>query len=549
MFHRFMPFIGLLFLPCIAGDSWNGRHLNIEPHAYHLPIDAPRDHPVKDGVVLPAYDTIYTFDQLIDHDNPDLGTFKQRYYFSYEYYEEGGPIILSTPGEGPLEGHHGSVTNGSINGVIAQANNAAAVMIEHRFFGQSNPYPDLSEESFRVHTLEQTISDLVYFATNAVLPMPGGDSVGADKAPWILIGGSYAGALVSWTMNARPGVFWAGYSSSGVVQAISYYWGYFEPIRQYMPKNCSADIERVIKYMDRTLVLGSQREIDAFKAQFGVSDVTHLDDIPSTLLAPLQSWQNLSPRSAPNNTIAIFCDTLEIKDGVAASANGWGLKHALKAYGGYVKNNLARECGKNGNIGNCINSRRKYLNVSINQWSRSWMWLCCNYVGYWQDGAPSHWPTIVSRLVTPARGNRECGNYFPKTFPTETSANPKTEEMNAKYGGWNTTIPRIFFANGKRDPWREATVSSDFINRPSTPSNPIAVSDGYHCTDLSMKNTIDPSVAKVQQLAVQYFVQWVNEYNLFKLPPPANFNHEVIPVDIVNAPPSGLSRLLSQVPI
>jgi hypothetical protein len=29
--------------------------------------------------VLPPYDTIYYFDQLIDHHNPSLGTFKQRY--------------------------------------------------------------------------------------------------------------------------------------------------------------------------------------------------------------------------------------------------------------------------------------------------------------------------------------------------------------------------------------------------------------------------------------------------------------------------------------
>ena len=33
--------------------------------------------------------TIYTFDQFIDHDNPSLGTFKQRYWLNAEYYEAG----------------------------------------------------------------------------------------------------------------------------------------------------------------------------------------------------------------------------------------------------------------------------------------------------------------------------------------------------------------------------------------------------------------------------------------------------------------------------
>ena len=41
------------------------------------------------GAVLPALDTTYYFDQLIDHNNASLGTFKQRYWFSYSYYEPG----------------------------------------------------------------------------------------------------------------------------------------------------------------------------------------------------------------------------------------------------------------------------------------------------------------------------------------------------------------------------------------------------------------------------------------------------------------------------
>lgn len=74
-------------------------------------------------------------------------------------------------------------------------------MLEHRFFGNSNPYGDLSVQSFRVHTVQQAVADLAYFAENVQLPMPGGDEVAPGKAPWILIGGSYAGALTSYTMH------------------------------------------------------------------------------------------------------------------------------------------------------------------------------------------------------------------------------------------------------------------------------------------------------------------------------------------------------------
>ena len=73
----------------------------------------------------------------------------------------------------------------------------SAIVIEHRFYGLSNPYPDLSVKSLKLHTIQQAIDDLEYFAKNVNLPMPGGDSVGPDKAPWVLVGGSYSGMYPS----------------------------------------------------------------------------------------------------------------------------------------------------------------------------------------------------------------------------------------------------------------------------------------------------------------------------------------------------------------
>jgi hypothetical protein len=41
------------------------------------------------GTALPNITTIYYFDQLIDHNNPSLGTFQQRYWMNWEFYEPG----------------------------------------------------------------------------------------------------------------------------------------------------------------------------------------------------------------------------------------------------------------------------------------------------------------------------------------------------------------------------------------------------------------------------------------------------------------------------
>lgn len=54
-------------------------------------VNLSPDSPVvsRNGTMLPPYNTTYVFDQLIDHNNPSLGTFKQRYFHTYEYYEPG----------------------------------------------------------------------------------------------------------------------------------------------------------------------------------------------------------------------------------------------------------------------------------------------------------------------------------------------------------------------------------------------------------------------------------------------------------------------------
>jgi hypothetical protein len=41
------------------------------------------------GTTLPSIDTIYYFNQLVDHNNTGLGTFQQRYWMSWEFYEPG----------------------------------------------------------------------------------------------------------------------------------------------------------------------------------------------------------------------------------------------------------------------------------------------------------------------------------------------------------------------------------------------------------------------------------------------------------------------------
>ena len=65
-----------------------------------------------------------------------------------------------------------------------------------------------------------------------------------------------------------------------------HFWGYFEPIREWMPKNCSADVEAVIKYIDETFDSGNATAIHDMKSIFGLEDIVHADDFGAASTSP-----------------------------------------------------------------------------------------------------------------------------------------------------------------------------------------------------------------------------------------------------------------------
>ena len=114
------------------------------------------------------------------------------------------------------KGYTHYITNRTINGLIAQQESGLLIIMEHRvriflhlahefdldvelhltqFYGQSNPYPNLNEESLKYLSIEQAIQDNVYFARNVKLDVDGDTS--PEATAWILIGASYAGALTA----------------------------------------------------------------------------------------------------------------------------------------------------------------------------------------------------------------------------------------------------------------------------------------------------------------------------------------------------------------
>lgn len=119
----------------------------------------------------------------------------------------------------------------------------------------------------------------------------------------------------------------------------------------------------------------------------------------------------------------------------------------------------------------------------------------------------------------------QCELYFPGG--AYGYAKGRTEDdVNAWTGGWSDLhIPRLMYANGQFDPWREVTVSSSM--RPGGPmqSSPDAsngtqvymLPGGTHCSDYVGANwAANEGAKKVADQEVAQMAVWVDEFYALK---------------------------------
>ena len=159
----------------------------------------------------------YEFDQIIDHYNYQTsGTWKQRYFVHSDYYNPAkGPIFLYICGEAECRG----ISDLSILVKMAEQNEGMVLSLEHRFYGKSMPFGvnSLNTDKLKYLSSEQALRDLGYFLTS--MKNSGLHRITPNN-PWVVVGGSYAGAMSAWFRNKYPHLTIGAISSSGVVTAV-----------------------------------------------------------------------------------------------------------------------------------------------------------------------------------------------------------------------------------------------------------------------------------------------------------------------------------------
>eukprot|EP01044_Picomonas_judraskeda_P001613 COSAG03_NODE_99_length_12968_cov_7.661668_12_plen_228_part_01 len=168
-----------------------------------------------DELIDAAAPTEAFFAQRLDHflhQEPAYRVrWQQRYQVNETFHTKGGPVFLLLGGEGPASPVWLAAETAPM--VYAREHGAAVYQLEHRFYGKSQPFDDLSTEHLQYLTSRQALADAAEFVSSVILPKHG------EATKVISFGGSYSGALSAWLRQTYPEIIHAAVSTSSPILA------------------------------------------------------------------------------------------------------------------------------------------------------------------------------------------------------------------------------------------------------------------------------------------------------------------------------------------
>lgn len=416
---------------------------------------------------------------------------------------------------------------------VAQATHGIGVILEHRYYGTSFPVPDISTENLRFLTTEQALAEIDYFARNVKFEGIEADLT-APNTPWIAYGGSYAGAQAAFLRVVYPDTFWGTISSSGVTVAITDYWEYFEPVRQFAPPDMVKNTQLMVDVVDKILLKpNNTAKIAELKDAFGLGGITDNRDFANVLTAGIYGLQGTNWDPELNSPSFWYyqtnlTDTLNNKASESKRATVQGLlgeagyktntsiENVLLNAINYFDVTQVQSWNASGDTQDAYFSQLNathYQQYGIDQqgW-RSWQYQVCTEWGYYQTGnTPPEIQPLISRTLDVEYFTVACKLAF------NISTLPDTDRVN-KYGNYSIEYDRLAIIGGNADPWRPATPLADQAPpRNSTTEKPVL--EIAHAVHHWEENGIFPNetnpllppnqVVYAQQFLKNFVIDWL----------------------------------------
>ncbi|ESL11974.1 serine carboxypeptidase S28 [Trypanosoma rangeli SC58] len=480
--HRIMTYrfgtLALLFLLGLVADAFSGPVAAVHPSV--IPPRARGGEVYREalrrlgGAHQQRHDAHVSltnyYEQRVDHTDAAAGTFRQRWWVDRSFWDsDSGPAVLYVNGEGPA--------SSSPRGFLEQycsTIGAIIISLEHRYYGESLPAPLTNRSMLKYLTVENALADLQAFKRYAEKTVVG------KKVKWLIVGGSYAGALSAWARATYPEDFDAAWSSSGVVNAIFDYNAFDGHLLDVLPGACAAAIRTVFdafsEAYDDPKRRGPMMQTFGTPSYFTKADMAWMLADGSALAVQyglkdkLCAWMQPVQRQDPFKQYADLIRLL------------WGADFTKMCY-------YSTEC--------LSNASYSYLWDS----DYTWAYQCCSQLAFWQTSYPG---SLRLEDITTSYFIHQCRAAFGEVIF------PDTYAFNAVHGGAHPTATRVVATQGSDDPWLPAGVTH--TQSAEYPEVTAQCNGCGHCGDLgSFSRDEPPSLTAQRRVLVKYLNAWLGK--------------------------------------
>jgi pimeloyl-ACP methyl ester carboxylesterase len=406
---------------------------------------------------IPSLNRVQTYDQVLDPTYPtDARTFKQRYWVSDQYATNiASPVIYYICGESSCFDDHASAARPpfpKMVAVLAKNLHAYVVVLEHRYFGKSQPFDQLTAENLKYLSIENAIEDLAHFqaAITAELGLQG---------KWVSLGGSYSGVLSAAYRLKHPERVVGAIASSAPVHFGLGSSALDEFTAESLGSDCRGRVQNFMKQIEADL--NDPVKFTQAKDLLGLDSVTDPRDVLDLLASDTGYFVQYGLNDG-------FCRALAQKDPL----------HVYAQQGSRLAGLLGLQPI------DIIPSGARSTDVSKYEGSigmRQWYWLECTEVGGFITPSPK-----LENSVTPQSLNDYEHQNCAQIFGVSPTVNPAA--MNQEYYEplLSPTTSNIIFTNGSDDPIALDSISHALGNDTNPHTLEFLVQDGSHCSDLNL---------------------------------------------------------------
>ncbi|XP_064550582.1 putative serine protease K12H4.7 [Drosophila montana] len=381
-------------------------------------------------------------EQKLDHFNEsETRTWQMRYMLNDVFFKAGGPLFIFLGGEWEIS--TGRITAGHMYD-MAKEHNGLLAYTEHRYYGESHPLPDLSNENIQYLHVKQALADLAHFITTQKATYEG-----LSDSKVIIVGGSYSATMVTWFKKTYPDLVVGGWASSAPLFAKMNFVEYKEITGESIAlmggSACYKRIENGIAEMEAMIASKRGAEVKALLKLCERFDV----------YSDLDTW-------------TLFSEISDIFAGLVQTHNAGNIEAVCQKIMAEssdlvgVSSYILSEFEESG--GNChdlsydaiigVLSESRYTGNIM----RQWIFQTCNEYGWYQTSGSSAQPFGTKFPV--ALYTTMCADLYGAQF-TNSFIESRVAETNEYFGGLTPNVQNVYLTHGQLDPWRAMGIQDE----------------------------------------------------------------------------------------